>query len=247
MRANESTKALKFEATMRSQENFDLSLSLQQPANVYSGDCVRILASLKSEQLVHFEMNLPHQAAYDVVACERIPLRLVASHYHQSIEWTVQVKAPGSIQIPPLQADIRGIDHQHTLTTKALTIEVQTYAHTLYDSKALELPNIEPSMSERPTIWLLIPLVFIGLIALAIRLRKQSKTESEPSTKINSAAKTGNTSHVFTPEIAAYMLSKIPSKSPNELRVHLESLAYQKMSPSQRRALTETAKAYLKA
>lgn len=232
---------------MSSQQNFDLSLSLQQPASAYSGDCVRILASLKSEQLVQFEMNLPHQATYDVIACERSPLRLVASHYHQSIEWTLQVKAPGSIEIPPLQADIRGIDSQHTVTTKALAIEVQPYAHTLYDSKALQLPNIEPSVSERSMIWLLIPLVFIGLIALAIRLRKQGKPESEPSKKINSAAKTDNTSHVFTPEIAADILNKIPSKYPDELRVYLESLAYQKMSPSQRRVLTETAKAYLKA
>ena len=247
MRINESTTEVTFNGTVSPQNNFDLSLSLQQPAIVYSGDCVRVLASLKSDQLVNFEMNLPHQESYDVIACERSPLRLVASQYHQSIEWTLQVKAPGSIQLPPLQADLNGIDSQHTVTTTALSIEVQAYAHTSYDRKALELPSIEPSISERSAAWLHIPLLLIGLIALALRFRKRDKTQSGPSKQVDTAPLTDKLSHVFTPNMAADILSRTSPNAPDELRVQLEALAYQKMSSSQREALTRTAKAYLEA
>ena len=132
--------------TMIFQDNFDLKLSLQQPPTVYSGDCVRILALLKSNQAVHFEMDLPLQAAYEVIACERSPLRLQTSNYYQSIEWTLQVKAPGLIHFPPLQAKLSGLSSQQTLRTQALSFEVETYPQTLFDHEAIELTQLDPSV-----------------------------------------------------------------------------------------------------
>ena len=230
---------------MSLQDSFDLSLSVQQPATVYSGDCVSILAHLISDQMVNFEMNLPLYAAYEVIACERRPPYLKGSNYHQSIEWTLQIKAPGLIRLPPLQAELTGLNNQQTLNTQALSIEVQSYPCTMYDSKALKLPPIEAGISERPPAWLLIPLLLIGFVVFFIRFRQLGKAQSKSTKDHNTRTQTAQSEPLFTPEIAADMLSKIPSNSPNSLRYHLEALAYKNMSPTERIALTQAAKAYL--
>lgn len=231
--------------TMSSQNSFDLSLHLEHPAIVYSGDCVSILAILKSDQLVNFEMHLPLQAAYAVIACEQSPLTMQGSNYHQSIEWTLQVKEPGSIHLPPLQAKLIGINSQQTVRTQALSFDVQTYPRTMYDSKALQLPSIEPGVSELSSKWLLIPLLLIGLAVFFLHLRKPVKVQSKSTRDMDTRAQTAQGQPLFTPEIAAEILSKIPSNSPNSLRFHLEALAYKNMSPTERIALTQTTKAYL--
>lgn len=231
--------------SMSSQNSFDLSLSVQQPAIVYSGDCVSILATLKSEQLVNFEMHLPLQAAYEVIACERSPLSLQGSNYHQSIEWTLQIKAPGSIRLPPLQAELTGLNSQRILNTQALSIEVQTYPRTTYDSKALKLPSIESDVSEQSPAWLLIPLLLIGLAVFFLRFRKPVKVQSKSTRDMDTRAQTAQGQPLLTPEIAAEILSRIPPNSPNSLRFNLEALAYKNMSPTERVTLTQTTKAYL--
>lgn len=232
--------------SMSSQDSFDLSLSVQQPAIVYSGDCVSILAILKSNQTIHFEMDLPLQAAYEVIACERSPLRLQASNYYQSIEWTLQVKAPGLIDFPPLQAKLTGPSSQQTLRTQALSLQVETYPQTLFDNEAIELTNFDASGDTLSSAWLLIPLLLISLTVFFARFRKRGKAESSSTEDIDlMRPQAALHEPVFTPEIAAHILSSISSKTPKELRFHLEALAYRKMSPSQRLELTQTTKSYL--
>lgn len=230
---------------MRSQDSFDLSLRLEHPAVIYSGDCVRVLAALKSDQLVNFEVNFPLQAAYEVIACQRGPLRLQASHYYQSIEWTLQVKEPGSIYLPPLQAELTGRNRQQTVSTEALSFEVKASTQTLYDDKALNLPKSEDSLSEPSPAWLLLPLFLISLMAVVVRFRKRGNTGLQAQKAVDKTPQTTQGEQLLTSEIAAAKLSKIASTAPLELRLQLEALAYQKMSHSQRMALTQATKAYL--
>ena len=228
---------------MSSHKKFDLSLSLQHPELIYSGDCIHLTATLKSDHVVNFEMNLPVQASYEVLACERSPLRMQASSYYQSIEWTLQAKSPGSIHLPALQAKLTGLDSQQTLSTEALSIEIQAYPKTKYNSEALKLPTMESNFSTLSPTWLLLSLLLIGLIAAAVRMRKRSLTV--PTQEITAGPQTTQCDDVFTSDIAVDMLSKTSSSTPPELSVHLEALAYKRMSHAQRVRLTQQTKAYL--
>ena len=83
------------------------------------------------------------------------------------------------------------------------------------------------------------------LNSLFHRFRQRGKAESRSTEDIDLRPQAALHEPVFSPELAAHILSSISSKTPKELRFQLEALAYRKMSPSQRLELTQATKSYL--